>query len=171
VNGKQKSTTRRIKCSKKMTQADIESIVLLLENWANTHARTPLTWSRVEKRVGFTRTALSQKEQIQTAFESAKKVQRDVKERTSGSPDEVTRLRRQVEELTIELELLQRSEDMWLNNWQRVLANLREMGLNAHDILAPISASGRLHTEDAIAAYKGERRPRASRKRNTADKK
>ena len=145
--------------------------MLLVKSWADAHPRTPLNWSRIEKSVGFTRTALSAKESIQTAFERAKEVEREVKKRTGASPDEVERLRGRVAELTVELESLRKSEDRWLNNWQRVLADVSEMGLNACDILAPISASDRLHTGDAVAAYKRERRPRASRKRATEDRK
>ncbi|PVX82463.1 hypothetical protein C7402_109317 [Paraburkholderia unamae] len=154
-----------------MTQADIDAAVELLDGWADSHPSTPLNWSRFTSITGFTRPALSAKESIQAAFVRAKEVQRDVKARSKASPNELERLRGRISELEDQVDTLRAAEEKWLTDWQKVLCNLMEMGINAADVLAPISAAHWLHTEDAIDAFKKERGRGVYQKRGRSDKK
>lgn len=137
------SSRRVIRANKKMKQPDVEAAVKLIKEWSTRLPKTPLVWSEVEKRTGFTRPALAAKPDIQHAYDAAKAESRGF----VGTPAEFNRPKRTVEQLTADNEKLRKGEDEWLTTWQRV----------THHLLAPISSAGRKHTGETLAAFRGER--------------
>jgi len=166
------SRRRVIRVNRKMTQGDIEAAVKLINEWSTRLPRTPLVWSQVEQRTGFTRPALAAKEEIQRAYDAAKAEKR----KFNGTPAEFKKLTEDVERLVAENKRLQKGESEWQTTWQRVLHHLSELGIDPKIVLAPIGSAGRRHTGETLAAIRGERQakyPRAAKgragKRNMDD--
>lgn len=156
------SSRRVIRRNRKMTQSDVDAAVKLIEEWSTRLPKTPLVWSQLEKKTGFTRPALAAKPTIQHAYDKAKTESRAF----VGTPSEFSKLTKMVEELTADNERLRKGEDAWLTTWQRVTHHLLALGIDPNSLLAPISSAGRKHTGETLAAFRGERQveyPRPSK--------
>jgi hypothetical protein len=142
-----------------MKQEDIDAAVKLIREWSTRLPKTPLVWSQVEKRTGFTRPALAAKKEIRQAYDEAKAERRTF----NGTPMEFNKLKTAVQQLTAENKRLRDGEDEWLTTWQRVVHHLHEMGIDPSSLLAPISSAGRRHTGETLAAFRGERQAKYQR--------
>lgn len=136
-----------------MTQSDVDAAVKLIEEWSTRLPRTPLVWSQLEKRTGFTRPSLAAKHSIRKAFDKAKAGTRA----SVGTPAEFSKLTKTVAKLTAENERLRKGEDAWLTTWQRVIHHLLQLDIDPNLLLTPISSAGRKHTGETLAAFRGQR--------------
>ena len=138
-----------MKNNRKMTQTDIDRIVLELKRWEVGELGTRLTWHRLEESFGFSRVAMSIKPGIKVAYEKAKKSLRGGQVKTrQQQADIISWLQDEVSQLRGELAEYKRREKMWLKKWQRIAYHLKFKGLGSmRDFDRPIPEGEKVPTQ------------------------
>lgn len=118
-----------------MTDSDVKSIIADLDRWAAGELGAKLTWGVLEERFSFSRQSLQAKPEIKAAYDYAKKALSGglVKTREQANKD-LEQLQHENERLKLELAEYKRKEALWLERWQRIAYNIRQKGLQVHQI-------------------------------------
>jgi len=123
---------------RRMTDSDVKSIISDLDRWAAGQLGSKLTWSVLEERFEFSRQSLQAKAEIKAAYDYAKKSLAGglVKSREQAT-QENEELLHEVQRLKLEVAEYKRRENLWRERWQRIAFNIRQKGLQVHEIDHP----------------------------------
>jgi hypothetical protein len=123
---------------RRMTDSDVKSIISDLDRWAAGQLGSKLTWSVLEERFEFSRQSLQAKAEIKAAYDYAKKSLAGglVKSREQAT-QENEELLHEVQRLKLEVAEYKRRENLWRERWQRIAFNIRQNGLQVHEIDHP----------------------------------
>lgn len=118
-----------------MADTDVKSIIADLDRWAAGQLGSKLTWAILEERSGFSRQSLQAKAEIKAAYDYAKKSLAGglVKSREQAT-QENNELLNEVQRLRFEIAEYKRRENLWRERWQRIAFNIRQKGLQVHEI-------------------------------------
>jgi len=123
------------KRARRMTDLDIKSVVLELDQWAMGQLGSKLRWNILEKNFGFSRQSLQAKPEIKAAFYNAKQA---LKEGLVKSKEQ-TLLESQIKDtkiqrLELELKESNQKDKLWKARWQRIAFHIRNKGIQVKDI-------------------------------------
>lgn len=120
---------------RRMSDGDINTIVLDLDRWALGELGSKLTWAVLEERFGFSRQSLQAKSSIKAAYDNAKEALSDgfVKTREQATK-EAGELQVEIERLKNELEAYKRKEEQWLRRWQQIAFHVRQKGIQMANV-------------------------------------
>lgn len=128
---------------RRMSDSDVRLIVADLDRWAAGQLGSKLTWAVLEERFGFSRQSLQAKPEIKAAYDFAKKslagglvVSRDQAGKDIGF------LQREVQRLELEVAEHKRRETLWKERWQRIAFNIRQKGVQIHQIDCDLPSKG-----------------------------
>lgn len=136
------------KRSSRMSESDIQAVIIELDRWALGQLGSKLTWASISKSSGFSRQSLQAKDEIKAAYDNAKAALRGglvkTKEQATTENEE---LRCELNRLQIEIENYKRKELLWLQRWQRIAFHIRNKGLQVEDFDKKIPEDGGKPTE------------------------
>jgi hypothetical protein len=123
---------------RRMADTDVRSIIADLDRWAAGELGSKLTWAILEERSGFSRQSLQAKAEIKAAYDYAKKSLSGglIKSREQAT-QENDELQNEVQRLRLEIAEYKRRENLWRERWQRIAFNIRQKGIQIHDIDQP----------------------------------
>lgn len=124
-----------VKRFRRMSESDINMIVVDLDRWALGELGSKLTWAVLEERFGFSRQSLQAKSEIKAAYDSAKRALSGGLVKTKEqATKEAEELHVEVERLKIELQAYKRKEELWLRRWQQIAFHIRQKGIQMGSI-------------------------------------
>lgn len=141
-----------VKCFRRMSESDINTIISDLDRWALGELGSKLTWAVLEERFGFSRQSLQAKSEIKAAYDNAKRGLAGGLVKTKEQVfKEAQELQVEVDRLQIELESYKRKEEQWLRRWQQIAFHVRQKGIQmaSVDKTAPEGAELPSNTETA----------------------
>ncbi len=120
---------------RRMSDSDMKTIVADLDRWSAGQLGSKLTWTVLEERFGFSRQSLQAKPEIKAAYDFAKKSLAGglVINRQKAGKD-IEYLQREVQRLELEVADYKRRELLWKERWQRIAYNIRQKGMQIHQI-------------------------------------
>lgn len=125
----------------KMSSEDVSYAVKELNAWRDHQRGRKLSWSLLEKSVGFSRQALCTKPDIAAAFDEAKKaLSIGARPRPAKSDDFLTD---RIKRLEAELDRYRGLEADWLERWVRITYHARGKGLSMLDLDKPLPPASR----------------------------
>lgn len=137
-----------IKRFRRMSDSDINNIVVDLDRWALGEFGSKLTWAKLEERFGFTRQSLQAKTEIKAAFVNAKRELSSgfvkTNERVSKDAEE---LRIEVNRLKAELDAYKFKEEEWLRRWQQIAFHVRQKGIQMVSVDKKVSVGAELPSD------------------------
>ena len=118
-----------------MSDSDVKSIVNDLDRRAAGKLGSKLTWSTLEERFGFSRQSLQAKAEIKAAYDYAKKsLAGGLVKNQEQAKLSVESLQHENERLKLEIVEYQRREQLWKERWQRIAYNIRQKGMQVHQV-------------------------------------
>lgn len=135
---------------RRISEADVNFIIVELDKWANGELGSKLTWEALEKRFNFSRQSMQAKPKIKAAYLNAKKylsgglvrIQKQALIENDTLSCELNRLKNEVE-------CYQAQELEWKKRWQRIAYHLRQQGyqMSLIDKRLPDDVKGPSETE------------------------
>lgn len=129
--------TMKLRKYGRMGEDDERAIVDELARWGRGELGLDLTWSALEKRFGFTRSAMDRKPAIKEAYQKAKQDLANLPKTREEAGEEFQALQREVERLKKQVEDHQRREALWRERWLRIAYHIRLSGMQLHLIDRP----------------------------------
>lgn len=125
-----------------MADTDVKSIIADLGRWAAGQLGSKLTWAILEERSGFSRQSLQAKAEIKAAYDYAKEsLAGGLVKSHEQATQENDELQHEVQHLKLEVAEYKRRENLWRERWQRIAFNIRQKGLQIHEIDQPADGS------------------------------
>lgn len=124
---------------RKMTDGDITSIILFLENYNPNN--NVLRWQDVEEYSKFTRQALHAQPRIKVAYLAAKSRLAEVRNAAhlpSAPPALAPEFEEQIKALYKKIQILEHQHELWRRRWYRIAYNIRKEGVQMFNIDKPV---------------------------------
>ena len=121
----------------RLSDEDKARIIDQLDRWGRGEIEQKLTWKALEDRSGFSRQSLSSHDDIKHAKLAAEIALKNLPNAKQATAEEVQRLKNQVEALQQQVADHERRERLWRERWQRIAFNVRQKGMQMHQIDAP----------------------------------
>jgi len=124
---------------RRMSESDINAIILDLDRWAMGQFGSKLTWAILEQRHSFSRQSLQEKSGIKAAYHNAKQaLSGGLVITQKAAVEENEELRIEIGRLSEEIAEYKRKESLWQQRWQRIAFHIRQKGVQMNDVDKPI---------------------------------